>query len=168
MNVVNTVTVAATQFACGAEIAGNVDRAERVVRAAAARGAQIILLPELFETPYFCKDQNVDLFELAQPVEDHPTVARMQQLARDLKVVLPVSIFERANNAHYNSVVVIDADGEQLGCHHLRSVTGAACLLLIIRFLPAVAHTNEYAADSLLPPLSRRASRPARARAAGR
>jgi N-carbamoylputrescine amidase len=112
-----TVTVAATQFACGPEIAGNVDRAERVVRAAAARGAQIILLPELFETPYFCKDQNVDLFELAKPVEDHPTVARMQDLARDLKVVLPVSIFERANNAHYNSVVVIDADGEQLGLY---------------------------------------------------
>jgi N-carbamoylputrescine amidase len=88
-----------------------------VVRAAAARGAQIILLPELFETPYFCKDQNVDLFQLAKPVEDHPTVARMQDLARDLKVVLPVSIFERANNAHYNSVVVIDADGEQLGIY---------------------------------------------------
>jgi N-carbamoylputrescine amidase len=113
----NTVTVAATQFACGPEIAGNVDRAELVVRAAAARGAQIILLPELFETPYFCKDQNVDLFELAKPVEDHPTVSRMQDLARELRVVLPVSIFERANNAHYNSVVVIDADGEQLGLY---------------------------------------------------
>ena len=113
----NAVTVAATQFACGPEIAGNVDRAERVVRAAAARGAQIILLPELFETPYFCKDQDVDLFELAKPVEDHPTVSRMQDLARELRVVLPVSIFERANNAHYNSVVVIDADGEQLGLY---------------------------------------------------
>jgi len=111
------VTVAATQFACGPEVAGNVDRAERVVRAAAARGAQIILLPELFETPYFCKDQSVDLFELAKPVEDHPTVSRMQDLARELRVVLPVSIFERANNAHYNSVVVIDADGEQLGIY---------------------------------------------------
>jgi N-carbamoylputrescine amidase len=117
MTVAHTVTVAATQFACGPELAGNVDRAERVVRAAAARGAQIILLPELFETPYFCKDQDVDLFELAKPVEDHPTVSRMQELARDLKVVLPVSIFERANNAHYNSVVVIDADGEQLGLY---------------------------------------------------
>jgi N-carbamoylputrescine amidase len=117
MTIAHAVTVAATQFACGPEISGNVDRAERVVRAAAARGAQIILLPELFETPYFCKDQNVDLFELAQPVEDHPTVARMQHLARELKVVLPVSIFERANNAHYNSVVVIDADGEQLGLY---------------------------------------------------
>jgi N-carbamoylputrescine amidase len=117
MTFANTVTVAATQFACGPETAGNVERAERVVRAAAARGAQIILLPELFETPYFCKDQNVDLFELAKPVEDHPTVARMQELARELRVVLPVSIFERANNAHYNSVVVIDADGEQLGLY---------------------------------------------------
>jgi len=111
------VTVAATQFACSNDIEENVDRAERLVRAAAARGAQIVLLQELFETPYFCKDQITDLFELARPVEDHPTVARMQELARALKVVLPVSIFERANNAHYNTVVVIDADGEQLGLY---------------------------------------------------
>ncbi|HVT52634.1 MAG TPA: N-carbamoylputrescine amidase [Dongiaceae bacterium] len=111
------VTVAATQFACGDSITENVDRAERLVRAAAGRGAQIVLLQELFETPYFCKDQAPDLFDLARPVEDHPTIARMQELARTLKVVLPVSVFERANNAHYNSVVVIDADGEQLGIY---------------------------------------------------
>lgn len=112
-----TVTVAATQFACGPEIAGNVDRAVRLVRAAAARGAQIIQLQELFETPYFCKDQRTELFDLSKPAEDHPTVALMQDLARELRVVLPVSIFERANNAHYNSVVVIDADGEKLGIY---------------------------------------------------
>jgi N-carbamoylputrescine amidase len=111
------VTVAATQFACGPNIDENVDRAERLVRAAAARGAQIVLLQELFETPYFCKDQLTELFDLAQPVEDHPTVARLQKVARELGVVLPVSIFERANNTHYNSVVIIDADGEQLGMY---------------------------------------------------
>jgi N-carbamoylputrescine amidase len=111
------VTVAATQFACGDSIEENVDRAERLVRAAAGRGAQIVLLQELFETPYFCKDQLTDLFDLARPVEDHPTIARMQELARTLKVVLPVSIFERANNTHFNSVVIIDADGEQLGLY---------------------------------------------------
>ncbi len=113
----STVTVAATQFACNPETDANVAHAERLVRAAAARGAQIILLQELFETPYFCKDQLADLFALARPVDDHPTLARMQDLARELRVVLPVSIFERANNAHYNSVVVIDADGEQLGVY---------------------------------------------------
>ncbi|HVO03270.1 MAG TPA: N-carbamoylputrescine amidase [Candidatus Cybelea sp.] len=114
---VANLTVAATQFACGPEVSGNVAKAERAVRTAAARGAQVILLPELFETPYFCKDQSADLFDLARPIDDHPTVARMQELARELGVVLPISIFERANNAHYNSVVVIDADGERLGIY---------------------------------------------------
>jgi N-carbamoylputrescine amidase len=112
-----TVTVAATQFACGPDIATNVDRAETLVRAAAARGAQIILLPELFETPYFCKDQLTELFDLARPLEGHPTLTRMQELADELGVVLPVSVFERANNSHYNTVVIIDADGEQLGLY---------------------------------------------------
>jgi N-carbamoylputrescine amidase len=112
-----TVTVAATQFACGPDIATNVDRAETLVQAAAARGAQIILLPELFETPYFCKDQLTELFDLARPLEGHPTLTRMQELADELGVVLPVSVFERANNSHYNTVVIIDADGEQLGLY---------------------------------------------------
>ena len=112
-----SVTVAATQFACSPEIATNVERAEMVVRMAAQRGAQIVLLQELFETPYFCKDQMTEFFALARPVDDHPTVIRMQGLARELGVVLPVSIFERANNAYYNSVVMIDADGEQLGIY---------------------------------------------------
>jgi N-carbamoylputrescine amidase len=74
-------------------------------------------LQELFETPYFCKDQLAELFDLARPVEDHPTLARMQALARELEVVLPVSFFEAANNAYYNSVAVIDADGEMLGLY---------------------------------------------------
>jgi N-carbamoylputrescine amidase len=112
-----TVTVAATQFACGPDVAANVARAETLVRAAAARGAQVILLPELFETPYFCKDQLAELFDLSRPIDGHPTLARMQDLARELGVVLPVSVFERANNTHYNTVVVIDADGEQLGLY---------------------------------------------------
>jgi N-carbamoylputrescine amidase len=112
-----TVTVAATQFACGPDIATNVDRAETLVRAAAARGAQIILLPELFETPYFCKDQLAELFDLSRPLDGHPTLERMQRLAGELGVVLPVSVFERANNTHYNTTVIIDADGEQLGVY---------------------------------------------------
>ncbi|HEY4163872.1 MAG TPA: N-carbamoylputrescine amidase, partial [Dongiaceae bacterium] len=112
-----TVTVAATQFACAPDTATNVDRAETLIRAAAARGAQVILLPELFETHYFCKDQSAELFDLARPIDGHPTLARMQKLARELRVVLPVSVFERANNTHYNTVVMIDADGEQLGLY---------------------------------------------------
>ncbi|WP_374385304.1 N-carbamoylputrescine amidase [Dongia sp.] len=111
------VTVAATQFACSADAASNVDRAEALIRQAANRGAQIIQLQELFETPYFCKDQKAELFDLAHPVDDHPTIMRMQELARELEVVLPVSFFEAANNAYYNSLAILDADGEMLGLY---------------------------------------------------
>jgi N-carbamoylputrescine amidase len=111
------VTVAATQFACGPDVAENVDKAERMVRRAAAEGAQIILLQELFETPYFCKDQKQELFALARPAENHPTLQRMSRLAEELRVVLPVSFFERANNAYYNALMVFDADGKALGLY---------------------------------------------------
>ncbi len=112
-----TVTVAATQFACDGDKNRNVDKAEKMVRAAAAGGGQVILLQELFETPYFCKDQKQELFALAHPTEAHPTLKRMSRLAAELKVVLPVSFFERANNAYYNSLMVIDANGEHLGLY---------------------------------------------------
>jgi N-carbamoylputrescine amidase len=111
------VSVAATQFACGWDVEANVAKAEALVRRAAAQGAQVILLQELFETPYFCKDQKQELFALARPAEDHPTLARMAALARELGVVLPVSFFERANNAYYNALAVIDADGRRLGVY---------------------------------------------------
>ena len=93
------VTVAATQFACGADSAANIDKAEALVRRARHAGAEIVLLQELFATPYFCKDQKASLFALAQPAEGHPLLARMGRLAAELEVVLPVSFFERANNA---------------------------------------------------------------------
>ena len=112
-----TVTVAATQMACSWDQESNVANAEALVREAAGKGAQIVLLQELFETPYFCQDQKLELFALAKPLADHPTVARMSTLAAELGVVLPVSFFERANNAYYNSLVVLDADGRDLGLY---------------------------------------------------
>jgi N-carbamoylputrescine amidase len=111
------VTVAAIQFACGPDPARNVARAEELVRHAAAKGANIVLLQELFETQYFCKDQMVELFGLARPADGHPIIARMAGLANELKIVLPVSFFERANNVFYNSLAIIDADGETLGLY---------------------------------------------------
>jgi N-carbamoylputrescine amidase len=112
-----TVTVAATQFACGPDGATNIERAEALVRRARRDGAEIVLLQELFSTPYFCKDQKASLFALSAPAEGHPMLARMSRLAAELEVVLPVSFFERANNAHYNSVMVFDADGTALGLY---------------------------------------------------
>ena len=111
------VTFAATQFACAPNAAENLATAERAVREAAAKGGQVILLQELFETPYFCKDHLASHFDLARPIADSPVVKRFQVLARELSVVLPLSVFERSNNAYFNSLAMIDADGEVLGVY---------------------------------------------------
>jgi len=111
------VTLAATQFACTWELEENLQAAERLVRAAAGRGAQIILLQELFETPYFCIVQDTGHFALARPLRGHPTVARFSRLAAELGVVIPVSFFERGGQAFFNSVAVVDADGSVLGVY---------------------------------------------------
>ncbi len=111
------VTVAATQMTCSWDREANVAGAEALVREAAGQGAQVVLIQELFETPYFCVDQKQEYFALAQPVEGHPVLARMSALAAELQVVLPVSFFERANNAHYNSLAMIDADGSIMGVY---------------------------------------------------
>ena len=111
------VTLAATQFACSWEFEDNLARAEALVREAAARGAQIVLLQELFETPYFCITQDTGYFALARPLQGHPTVARFSRLAAELGVVIPVSFFERGGQAFFNSVAVVDADGSVLGVY---------------------------------------------------
>ena len=116
----STVTVAATQMACSWDRDANIARGEKLVRDAVGRGAQVILLQELFETPYFCKDHIARHLELAQPLEGHPAVEHFRSVARELGVVLPISVFERTNNAFYNSVVVVDADGAVLG-HYRKS-----------------------------------------------
>ena len=110
-------TVAATQFACTWDRDANVAIAEKLIREAAGRGAQIILIQELFETPYFCKDHISRHLELAKPLDGHPAVEHFRSLARELKVVLPVSVFEQAGKAFYNSLVMVDADGSVLGSY---------------------------------------------------
>lgn len=112
-----TVTLAATQVVCTWDRAANIDKVEAAIRKAHAAGAQIILPQELFETPYFCKDQKAEHFDLAAPAQDHPMLKRMSALARELEVVLPVSFFERANMAYFNSLAMIDADGCILGVY---------------------------------------------------
>jgi len=112
---VKEVTVAATQMACSNDTDKNVSNAEKLVRQAASEGAQIILIQELFESQYFCMDQKEELFELSKPFDNHPTIKKFSELAKELKVVLPVSFFEKANRAHYNSVAIVDADGSILG-----------------------------------------------------
>jgi N-carbamoylputrescine amidase len=111
------VTVAATQFACSGDRAANLANAERTIRAAAKQGANVILIQELFETPYFCIEHDPKYFEVALPIVENPAVRRFQKLARELNVVLPASVFERAGNVFYNSVAMIDAGGELLGTY---------------------------------------------------
>jgi N-carbamoylputrescine amidase len=111
------VTFAATQMACVDDSNANIELAVKQVREAASRGAQIILLQELFETPYFCKDLNSDYLELAHDGTANDLMQQFQALAKELSVVLPVSFFERANNAYFNSIGIIDADGELLGIY---------------------------------------------------
>ena len=111
------ITLAATQFSCSLDKRANVEKAKSLVRAAAAKGANVILIQELFETPYFCQDQSPDHFALAQPFENNPLVAEMAALAKELGVVLPVSFFEKAGHAHFNSLAMVDADGSVLGLY---------------------------------------------------
>ena len=112
-----TLTVAALQMAMADDVATNVATAERLVRKAAADGGQLVLIPELFEGPYFCKDMAPEHFDRALPVAGHPTVEHFKAVAAELGVVLPLSIYERANNATYNTVVMVDADGSVLGTY---------------------------------------------------
>jgi N-carbamoylputrescine amidase len=107
----------AVQMSMVDDLDANVARAERLVREAATQGARIILIPELFEGPYFCKDQLPEHLDRARPVAGHPTIEHFADLARELDVVLPLSIYERAGQALFNTVVLVDADGSTLGTY---------------------------------------------------
>ncbi|MDP9330550.1 MAG: N-carbamoylputrescine amidase [Actinomycetota bacterium] len=111
------VVVAAVQFSCDRDRDRNLDRAEAAIRKAAADGATLVLLPELFDGPYFPKTQSPEYFERALPMEGHPSIERLRVIAAELGVVLPVSVFERAGQVRFNSVAVIDADGAILGVY---------------------------------------------------
>ena len=105
------------QFACSDDVKENVASAERLVRAAAAEGADIVLIQELFEGLYFCQEQDARHYQRALPFAGHPTIAHFAALARELGIVIPVSFFERSNQAFYNSLAMIDADGTVLGLY---------------------------------------------------
>ena len=112
-----TVKVAATQMSCSWSVEENIAKAEKLVRQAAAAGAQIILLQELFETPYFCQKEKPEYYDLALPAAENRAIQHFSAVAKELAVVLPISFYERRNNARYNSIAVIDADGTNLGIY---------------------------------------------------
>jgi N-carbamoylputrescine amidase len=112
---VRKVKVAATQMSCSGDIDENIRKAETLVREAAAQGAQIILLQELFETPYFCQKEKSDYYAYATELEHNKAVNHFKAVAKELEVVLPISFYEKKNYARYNSLAVIDADGTVMG-----------------------------------------------------
>ncbi len=112
-----SVALGVVQMAMSDVLEENVAKAIELVREAASRGATVVLLPELFEGCYWPQAQRERFFERAHPVDEHPFIGRFQALARQLGVVLPLSFFERAGHAHYNSLVMIDATGERLGVY---------------------------------------------------
>ncbi|MEJ0087739.1 MAG: N-carbamoylputrescine amidase [Pseudomonadota bacterium] len=111
------VHVAAMQFACGWDVDANIATAEKLVRQAAGLGAQIILIQELFETPYFCIEQDSRHLRLATSVSDNRAIKHFTKIARELNVVLPISFFEKSNNSYFNSIAILDADGANLGIY---------------------------------------------------
>ena len=121
------VIVAATQMKSrGFDREANIQAAEALIREAAGKGANIILIQELFQTDYFCQkmiDQNM---KLALPLEEDPAVKRFSELAKELDVVLPVSFFEKDNQAHFNSLAIIDADGTILGTYRKNHIPDGA------------------------------------------
>ncbi|SNB70142.1 N-carbamoylputrescine amidase [Arboricoccus pini] len=119
--------VAAVQMACGNDRDQNVARAEALVRQAVAEGAGLVLLPALFEMRYFGQEQSAAHFNLARPFEGHPLIARMSRLAAELDVVLPISFFERANNAFFSTVAIIDADGTVMGIYRKSHIPDGPC-----------------------------------------
>ena len=111
------VKVAAVQMSMTNDSKSNLDKAEKFVRQAAGDGANIILLPELFENLYFCQERNYDFYKLAETVETNPAVNRLKSVAKELNVVIPVSFYEKYGNTFYNTVAMIDAGGELLGIY---------------------------------------------------
>jgi N-carbamoylputrescine amidase len=111
------VKVAATQMSCTDNIQDNIEKADKLVREAAEKGANIILIQELFETLYFCQKEKPEYYNYATEAAQNKAINHFKKVARELNVVLPISFYERMNNARYNSLGVIDADGEVLGIY---------------------------------------------------
>ena len=111
------VKIAATQMICSDDKSENIAKADKLVREAASQGAQIILIQELFEGLYFCQEEKPEHIEKAVELENNTAVRHFTKVAKELNVVLPISFFERKNQARFNSIAVIDADGTNLGLY---------------------------------------------------
>ena len=130
------IKVAATQMRCDWEIENNLKKSINLIEKAAEQGANIILLQELFQTPYFCIQYDEEIFKLAQTFENNSLINKMSEVAKKHKVVLPISFFEKDNNAYFNSIAVIDADGTVLGKYRKSHIPDGAGYLEKYYFNP--------------------------------
>ena len=130
------IKIAATQMTCTWETEENITKATKLIKQAADEGANIILLQELFQTPYFCIQYDENIFKLAQNFENNKILKQMSELAKKLNVVLPISFFEKDNNAYFNSIAVINADGNILGKYRKSHIPDGAGYLEKYYFNP--------------------------------
>lgn len=121
------VKLAATQFAMTSNVEENIEKAKEMVRKAAKEGANIILLPELFENLYFCQTEDYSRFDFAEEFESSQTIQIFSALAKELGVVLPISYFEKSGNCYFNSIAIIDADGTVLGQYRKSHIPTGEC-----------------------------------------
>ena len=138
------IKIAALQFSCCSQVQENIDKAETMVREAASNGANLILLPELFERPYFCQEKRYDYYDYALPLTENPAVRRFQAVAGELGVVIPVSFYERDVQRLFNSIAMIDADGSILGVYRKTHIPDDQFLSGKILF-----HSGRYGIQSL-------------------
>ena len=123
------VKIAAIQMSCSRDVKENIEKAAKLIRAAAEAGAQIILPSELFERQYFCQERRYDYYDYAKPLSENDAVQSMKALAKELGVVIPVSFYEAGEGRQlFNSVAVIDADGEVLGIYRKTHIPGRSLL----------------------------------------
>lgn len=121
------VKVCCTQMSMSWNIEKNIEQADALIAKASKEGANIILLPELFMTPYFCQTEDYNHFALAQSLEDSTLIKHYQEIAKKYDVVLPISFFEKSNNCYFNSLVVIDADGKVIDLYRKSHIPTGQC-----------------------------------------
>ncbi|HNX15809.1 MAG TPA: N-carbamoylputrescine amidase [Bacilli bacterium] len=121
------VKVCCTQMSMSWQLEQNIQQADALIALASQKGANIILLPELFQAPYFCQTENYNHFALAQSAEDSPLIKHYQEMAKKYDVVLPISFFEKAGNCYFNSLAVIDADGKVVDLYRKSHIPTGQC-----------------------------------------
>ena len=121
------IKVAITQMSCSSNYEENIKKAEEMVKKCAEAGAQIILLQELFSNLYFCQVEDYDKFELAEIRGKSPLISHFKEVAKKYNVVLPISFFEKSGNNYFNSLVMIDADGTDLGLYRKTHIPTGEC-----------------------------------------